>query len=109
MRQIILHILSLSLVFFLCSTNAAAENQYVSAELLSENFEIEPGRQFTVGLLLKMDPGWHVYWKNPGDSGLPTTIDWGLPEGFKVENLKWPAPEKIYVGPLVNFGYKKEV
>jgi thiol:disulfide interchange protein DsbD len=56
-----------------------------------------------------MDPGWHTYWRNPGDAGLPTRAKWTLPEGFRAGELQWPRPGQFNTGPLVSFGYEKEV
>ena len=58
-----------------------------------------------MALRLDIAEGWHTYWRNPGDSGEPTRIDWELPEGVVAGDIHWPAPEAIPYGPLVNFGY----
>src|SRR5687767_2828025 len=52
---------------------------------------------------------WHTYWKNPGDSGLPTKIQWELPAGWKAGEIQWPYPKPLPVGPLMNYGYEDEV
>ena len=57
--------------------------ELVRAELLADTNAIVPGKPFTVGLLLKMAPGWHTYWKFSGDAGLPTELKWKLPPGWK--------------------------
>ena len=64
------------------------------------------GRPLALGLLLQHQPGWHTYWENPGDSGLPTELDWTLPVGLSAGPVLWPTPRKIYVGNLANFGYE---
>ncbi|HET6520993.1 MAG TPA: protein-disulfide reductase DsbD domain-containing protein, partial [Geminicoccaceae bacterium] len=64
---------------------------------------------FWVALRLRMAEGWHTYWRNPGDSGLPTTIEWTLPEGFEASEIVWPHPERLPFGPLVNYGYEGQV
>ena len=56
-----------------------------------------------------MAEGWHTYWSNPGDSGLPTTITWKLPDGVGVGAIQWPAPRALPTGPLVNYGYEGQV
>jgi thiol:disulfide interchange protein DsbD len=56
-----------------------------------------------------MDPGWHNYWRNAGDSGLPTAIEWDLPDGFHAGEIQWPYPERIVAYPLVDYGYSDEV
>ncbi|MGF1456481.1 MAG: protein-disulfide reductase DsbD family protein [Alphaproteobacteria bacterium] len=55
-----------------------------------------------------MIPGWHTYYKNPGDSGEPTVLEWSLPEGFEAGEMGWPLPERLPYGPLVNFGFEDE-
>ena len=62
-----------------------------------------------LGLALEHQPGWHTYWKNPGDSGLPTTLAWTLPAGFSAGDLQWPAPQQLPLGPLMNYGYAGKV
>ncbi len=81
----------------------------VEAELLSEVESIQPGQPFWVGVRLDHAPHWHTYWINPGDSGLETTIDWALPEGFAAGPIKWPYPERLRLGHLVSFGFEREV
>ncbi len=63
----------------------------------------------TVALRLSMEKGWHTYWRNPGDSGLPTTLEWKLPAGVEAGPIEWPAPHVLPAGPLVNYGYDGEV
>jgi DsbC/DsbD-like thiol-disulfide interchange protein len=62
-----------------------------------------------VGLQLQHQPEWHTYWKNPGDSGLPTQLDWTLPAGIEAGEIAWPVPKKIPVGTLANYGYEGNV
>src|SRR5260221_6227328 len=85
------------------------KTEHVQAELVSERTALIPGKPITVALRLKMAEGWHTYWRNPGDSGLPTTIAWKLPEGVGVGALQWPAPRALPTGPLVNYGYEVQV
>lgn len=80
-----------------------------NARLISEVSAIEAGTPFTVAVHFELDPGWHNYWENAGDSGLPTTIDWSLPEGFEAGEIQWPVPERIVAYPLVDYGYSHEV
>ena len=70
---------------------------------------MQPGKPVAVALILSMDPGWHVYWKNPGDSGLPTTLDWDLPPGFSAGPIQWPVPERFVSEGLVTYGYTGQV
>ena len=79
------------------------------ALLLSETESIRPGEPFTVGLHLRLEPGWHSYWRNPGDSGEATSITWRLPDGYRAAEIQWPVPETIPFPPLVSYGYFDEV
>jgi thiol:disulfide interchange protein DsbD len=81
----------------------------VEARLVAQDLSIQPARPFMVGLLMKMKPGWHVYWKYPGDSGLPTTLKWSLPAGFTAGPLLWPVPERFVTDGLVTYGYSGQV
>jgi len=79
------------------------------ATLVSEQDAIVPGEPLTVGLRLEMDAGWHSYWKNPGASGEPTTLDWALPEDYETSGFQWPYPHRIEFGSLISYGYSDEV
>jgi len=84
--------------------------QLVKAELLADTSTIVPGKPFTVGLLLRMAPGWHTYWKFSGDAGLPTELKWKLPPGWKIGDIQWPIPLKtIDPGDIQTYGYVDEV
>jgi thiol:disulfide interchange protein DsbD len=86
-----------------------ADGPHVAASLVAETSSIAPGSKITLALRQVIEPGWHTYWINPGDSGLPTTIDWSLPPGFAAGQLAWPTPERIAYGPLVSYGYEREL
>jgi len=77
----------------------------VKAELVAETASLAPASTLWVDLHLAIKPGWHVYWRNPGDSGLPTTIDWRLPSGFSAGNISWPVPERFVQSGIGNYGY----
>ena len=87
----------------------AAGSKNVKASLLSEQAGIQPGQPVSLGLRLEMADGWHTYWKNPADSGLPTKLAWTLPAGFTADPLQWPRPERISLPPLMSYGYDDEV
>nr|WP_233259703.1 thioredoxin family protein [Ramlibacter sp. WS9] len=70
---------------------------------------IAPGKQVWVGLQLAHQPHWHTYWKNSGDSGLPTQMQWTLPMGVVAGDIAWPLPKKIPIGNLANYGYEGTV
>jgi thiol:disulfide interchange protein DsbD len=82
---------------------------HVEAELVPAVSAVVPGTSLTVALRLKMEKGWHTYWQNPGESGLPTTIAWQLPPGLSAGPIQWPAPSALPTGPLMNYGYEGEV
>jgi thiol:disulfide interchange protein DsbD len=84
--------------------------ELVKAELLADTTAIIPGKPFTVGLLLRMAPGWHTYWKFSGDAGLPTELKWKLPPGWKIGDIQWPIPLKtVDPGDIETYGYENEV
>jgi thiol:disulfide interchange protein DsbD len=96
-------------VFVLASPLKAQEaSDLVKAELIAEPAAIQPGESFTVGIRLTTKEHWHTYWRNPGDSGEPTTVTWKLPAGFGASELEWPAPSVIKVGPVTSFGFEGE-
>ena len=109
-RQIVI------LALLLCSALSPARAQtyegreLVQARLLADAIAIVPGKPFTAGLLLKMVPNWHTYWKFPGDAGLPTEITWKLPPGWKAGEIQWPIPLKLdEPGGIQIYGYHDEV
>src|SRR5438552_12124656 len=84
--------------------------QLVKPELLADTTAVVPGKPFIVGLLLRMAPGWHTYWKFSGDAGLPTEAKWKLPAGWKIGDIQWPIPLKtIDPGDIETYGYENEV
>jgi DsbC/DsbD-like thiol-disulfide interchange protein/cytochrome c biogenesis protein CcdA len=94
----------------LLASTASAEPPALRTDNLYSRFVAEqtavvPGQPLRIGLWLEHDPGWHTYWLNPGDSGLPTRIVLELPPGFEAGPIDWPIPERQPAGPLVNFGY----
>ena len=102
----------LGLASMVCVGAGAApvvKTEHVEAQLVTEKAAAQPGKPALVGLKLRMEPQWHTYWKNPGDSGLPTKIQWILPEGWKAGEIQWPYPQPLPVGPLMNYGYEDEV
>jgi len=84
--------------------------QLVAASLVADTNAIVPGKTFTAGLLLRMVPGWHTYWKFSGDAGIPIELKWQLPPGWKTGELKWPVPMKFNdPGDIQTYGYRDEV
>jgi thiol:disulfide interchange protein/DsbC/DsbD-like thiol-disulfide interchange protein len=82
----------------------------VSSELLLEGTQVRPGEPFRVGVQFRTAPGWHIYWKNPGDSGLSTEVSWEV-DGAVIGPLQWPLPQTFRTadGFIVTHGYEGEV
>ena len=84
--------------------------ELVQASLVADSSAIVPGKPFTVGLLLRMVPNWHTYWKFPGDAGIPTEMKWNLSPGWKVGEIQWPIPLILKEpGDILIYGYHDEV
>jgi thiol:disulfide interchange protein/DsbC/DsbD-like thiol-disulfide interchange protein len=89
---------------------STAQTDQVRAELIAHAPEgALPGKTVWLGLKLEHIPHWHTYWKNAGDSGLPTTLSWTLPAGAVAGDIDWPAPQPLPLPPLLNFGYEGTV
>lgn len=88
---------------------ASAGGPKVQTSLIAERPSITPGGTVTVALRERIRKDWHTYWRNPGDSGQPTSITWQLPAGWKAGAIEWPYPKRVPVGPLMNFAYEDEV
>ncbi len=107
-------LLTLAAIFLLAAPAARAQvhdgRRLVEPKLIADTTTVVPGQSFTAGLLLKMAPGWHTYWKFPGDAGLPTEIKWQLPAGWKAGPIQWPIPLKVNEpGDIQVYGYHDEV
>src|ERR1700761_2381512 len=98
----------LLLIGLLTVTPAIAQDggMKVHARLVAEDKAIAPGGTMTVALEEKIAPGWHTYWKNPGDAGAPSDIQWTLPAGWKAGAIQWPRPKRLPVVPLMDYGYE---
>ena len=91
----------------LSGASAVVRTEQVRAELsLHAPQGIRAGQTFWLGLHLQHQPDWHTYWQNPGDSGLPTRLQWQLPAGLQAGDIAWPLPKKIPIGTLANYGYE---
>ena len=87
----------------------AVYDAHTELELVSGVEAIVAGDPFEAAVRMKTDPGWHVYWKNSGDSGLPVAVRWDLPEGFKAGDVHWPVPERLEEAGLTTYGYPQGV
>ena len=92
------------------TAGAVVRTDQVRAELLAHAPEgVAPGKPLWLGLQIQHAKDWHTYWKNPGDSGLPTTVEWKLPPGLKAGDIAWPTPKLFPIGHLANYGYEGTV
>lgn len=91
------------------SAPASATQDLVKARLLSETAAIAPGGTAWMAVELHMKPGWHTYWRNPGDAGQPTDILWTLPEGYEAGGIAWPVPKPFSVEFITSYGYEDRV
>ena len=107
-----MHKIIFSILLFLssfCSIAEPVDVGHARISIIKDHSDFVPGTSLNIGLKVSMDQGWHTYWENPGDSGGPIEINWDLPDGFAVSNIKWPLPEKIEYPPLMTFGYENFV
>ncbi|MCO5170454.1 MAG: hypothetical protein M9894_29310 [Planctomycetes bacterium] len=81
----------------------------VQAHLGSEFGAVWPGRETTLAVVLEVAEGWHIYWKNPGDAGMPTTVRLDLPPGLEAGDVQWPAPERFVHEGIATYGYEGTV
>ena len=87
----------------------SADVQHLHVQLIVPEASLLAGKSSDAGLYFKLEPGWHVYWQNAGDSGEPPHIKWTLPAGITAGPLQFPAPTRLPLGPLMDFGYENEV
>src|ERR1035441_8368223 len=91
------------------AASSSADVPHVHVQLVVPEDQIYPAGSNELGLYFKLEPGWHIYWKNAGDSGEPPHLRWTLPEGVTAGPLQFPAPKRLPLGPLMDFGYEGEV
>ena len=99
-------IFSILLLISFFGSAEIVDTGHARISLIKDHSDFVPGTSINIGLKVSMDKGWHTYWRNPGDSGGPIEIDWNLPKGFSVSDIKWPLPEKIEYPPLMTYGYE---
>ena len=102
----------LAIVLLAMAGNAAAapvNSGHVQVELVPAAAQVAPGGTIYVALHQKIAKGWHTYWRNPGDAGDPPKLGWTLPAGWRAGEIVWPAPHRLPVGPLMDYGYEGEV
>src|SRR5271166_6028104 len=97
-----------------CLPAAALESVPVTsaratASLVSDVDAIVPGGSFRIGLRLRLAPGWHTYWRNPGDAGVAPELSLDLPAGATAGPIAWPVPQRVAEGPLMTYAYTGEL
>ena len=91
------------------SAQDAKKTGAAKVTLLADTAAVEAGKPFTVGVRFELDPTWYIYWQNAGDIGVPTSVEWELPAGFKAGPLRWPLPEvHEAAGDFLNYVYERE-
>ena len=97
----------LFLIFFLLLVPAFAEARGIEPQLVAEG-PAPPGGEVELAIYMHPAPGWHGYWLNPGDAGLPMTVDWKLPKGFAVGALRYPVPTRLEIAGLMNYVFERD-
>jgi len=108
-RYILGLFLLLAVAFSAHAAPSSADVAHLHVQLVVPAASLRPGETAKAGLYFKLEPGWHVYWKNAGDAGEPPHMKWTLPDGITAGELEFPAPQRLPIGPLMDFGYENEV
>ncbi|HYL92433.1 MAG TPA: protein-disulfide reductase DsbD domain-containing protein, partial [Alphaproteobacteria bacterium] len=88
----------------------AIQARHARVELLARQTAIAPGSELLLGVRFVLEPGWHIYWINPGDSGQPPSLQWQMPDGFSAGEIRWPRPERLQTASqIVDYGYRGDV
>ncbi len=101
-------LLNMLVLAIFCLANPAFADTTTQIRLLLSAATARPGDTVMAGISLQMQPGWHSYWLNPGDSGLATKVEWILPPGVTAGEIQWPVPEKLVTPPLTTYVYSGE-
>ena len=108
-KKLILLFIIFIFPFFVNAKFASVDTSHAKIELLVETNEIVANEDFVIGIKFEIEPGWHIYWKNPGDSGLPAEIEWKNTESIEFKKFLWPSPQKTPEQTLMTYGYYNEV
>nr|MBA3812446.1 hypothetical protein [Caulobacteraceae bacterium] len=109
MKPLLIGLLALVAVASRPAIAAPTTTPHVVSELVAQTRGAAPGSTIWVALAQTLDKGWHTYWRNPGDAGEATRIAWTLPAGWRAGGIVWPAPRRLPVGPIMNYGYAGKV
>ena len=115
--RFLLLLLSIAALFSTAARPASAQpdwlqaDEIIEASLIAERAVTTPGDSFNIGLYQVIPEGWHTYWRNPGDFGLPIELEWDVPDGVEIGEIHWPAPEELPLGDgaIMDYGYHDEV
>lgn len=92
------------------TASSSASTSNCTASLLADTQAIAAGKPFKVAVRFQLAKGWHLYWRFPGDSGAPPSIQWLLPEGFEVGPIQWPMPHPLHSeGNITTYVYEDEL
>jgi len=108
-RMLLLLLLPLAIALPARAASDSADAPHVHVQLVVPYVDANAGNDRVIGLYFKLEPGWHIYWSNPGDAGEPPHVKWTLPGGITVGQLQFPIPKRLPLGPLMDFGYENEV
>jgi thiol:disulfide interchange protein DsbD len=108
-RAIRCGLLAVALCGVAASRVEAVYREPVETRLVSRTASVRPATPFEVGVVFRIQPGWHVYWLNPGDAGLATSVRWTLPDGFVAQPLRWPLPGRFEQQGGVGYGYAESL
>jgi DsbC/DsbD-like thiol-disulfide interchange protein len=97
------------LVLYGVANSAAAPESHAKIDLIADLHLLQPSSKLWAGVLFRLDPGWHIYWQNAGDSGEPPKIHWTLPAGFTAGAIAWPTPTRLGSGSIMDYGYENQV
>ncbi|MGB8261841.1 MAG: protein-disulfide reductase DsbD domain-containing protein, partial [Terracidiphilus sp.] len=87
---------------------SSADAPHVHVQLMSGGFGSSASGELPAAIYFQLEPGWHIYWKNPGDAGEPVRVNWTLPAGITAEPIQFLAPKRLPLGPLMDYGYEDE-
>jgi thiol:disulfide interchange protein DsbD len=108
--SLFLSLLYLSVIPFLFSAQLHSQFKGAAkARIVSNGYSAGKDSSIQIGVLIELAKGWHIYWKNPGDSGIPTSIEWDVPTEFQVTQFQWPIPKSFEFDGLVSYGYEDQV
>lgn len=104
-----IYFLIIAAVFLFSQSISAQKKPLAGAKLVVDSYSPEKDSMITLGVLINLQDDWHIYWRNPGDSGLPTEIDLTLPKEITASEIKFPIPQKFSSDEIVNYGYEHQV